>query len=120
MAAIILIRLNSLRFHRHRRESLTRHLLWVTILLFVMPFPKACAEDLQWPSFLGAGKSFVKESSLPITWGVKQNKAWEKELPGHGQSSPIIFGNHIFLTAVSGDMKDLNIRRQKPFLSIKF
>ncbi|MGI9447726.1 MAG: PQQ-binding-like beta-propeller repeat protein, partial [Pirellulales bacterium] len=73
-----------------------------------MPFPKACAEDLQWPSFLGVGKSFVKESSLPITWGVKQNKAWEKELPGHGQSSPIIFGSHIFLTAVSGDMKDLN------------
>ena len=108
MAAIILIRLNSLRFHRHRRESLTRHLIWVTILWFVMPFPKASAEDLQWPSFLGAGKSFVKESSLPITWGVKQNKAWEKELPGHGQSSPIIFGNHIFLTAVSGDMKDVN------------
>ena len=74
MAAIILIRLNSLRFHRHRRESLTRHLIWVTILWFVMPCPKASAEDLQWPSFLGAGKSFIKENSLPITWGVKQNK----------------------------------------------
>ena len=37
MAAIILIRLNSLRFHRHRRKSLTWHLIWVTILWFVMP-----------------------------------------------------------------------------------
>ena len=108
MAAIILILLNSLRFHRSKRVSLVWHFIWVTIFLGVTPWPKADADDLQWPSFLGVGKSVIKESSFQITWGLKQNKAWEKELPGHGQSSPIIFGNQIFLTAVSGDMKDLN------------
>lgn len=108
MAAIILIRLNSLRFHRTRRESIVWHLILGMIFWSIPPLSKTGAEELQWPSFLGAGKSSIEAGSLPITWGVKQNKAWEVDLPGHGQSSPVVFGKHIFVTAISGDMKDLN------------
>ena len=108
MVAIILTRLNSLRFHRTRRESIVWHLILGMIFWSIAPLSKTGAEELQWPSFLGAGKSSIEADSLPITWGVKQNKAWEVDLPGHGQSSPVVFGKHIFVTAISGDMKDLN------------
>ena len=108
MAAAIFIPLNSSRFHKPKRESFIQYLLWTAILCLFMSSREADAQHSQWPSFLGAGKSFIQEKSLPVTWGIQQNKAWEVQLPGHGQSSPVIFENHIFLTAVSGDMKDVN------------
>ncbi len=108
MAVTILILLNSSKFPRTRKASLMRRFILVVVFCSAMVLSKTYAEELQWPSFLGAGKSSIEEGSLPITWGVKQNKAWEVDLPGHGQSSPVIFGNHIFVTAISGNMKDSN------------
>ena len=78
------------------------------ILYFGIFIPRTHAESPQWPSFLGAGKSFIEPDSIPVKWGLNRNKAWEQQLPGHGQSSPVIYDNDIFVTAISGDMKNSN------------
>ena len=39
---------------------------------------------------------------LPLNWSESENIAWKKELPGGGSSSPIVFGDHIYLTTYSG------------------
>lgn len=59
-----------------------------------------------WPEFLGAGSSPVEAQSLPLRWSPTENIAWTAELPGYGQSSPIVWQDRIFLTSVEGPMKE--------------
>ena len=46
------------------------------ILYFGIFIPRTHAESPQWPSFLGAGKSFIEPDSIPVKWGLNRNKAW--------------------------------------------
>lgn len=50
----------------------------------------------QWRGPLGTGVSPVGDP--PIEWSEDKNVQWKIELPGRGHSTPIIFGNRIFLT----------------------
>ncbi|MBI1830168.1 MAG: PQQ-binding-like beta-propeller repeat protein, partial [Planctomycetes bacterium] len=52
-----------------------------------------------WPSWRGpAGSGHSRETGLPTRWDAKA-VVWRTALPGEGQSSPVVFGNRIFLTA---------------------
>ena len=54
-----------------------------------------------WPQFRGPGSLGVSdEKNLPVTWSPTQNVAWKTEIPGRGWSSPIVWGNQIFVTSV--------------------
>ena len=37
----------------------------------------------------------------PKTWGPKENIKWQRELPGDGNSSPIVCGGRVFVTTAS-------------------
>jgi outer membrane protein assembly factor BamB len=43
---------------------------------------------------------------MPLAWSPESGIAWQKELPGYGQSSPVIFNGRVFVTSVVGPMKD--------------
>jgi hypothetical protein len=62
-----------------------------------------------WPSFRGAQASGIAEGqNLPDTWNAKsgENILWRTPLPGLAHSSPVVWGNRIFVTsAVSSDPK---------------
>jgi outer membrane protein assembly factor BamB len=69
--------------------------------------PRARAESpTRWPSFLGQGASEVAADKLPLTWEVPQALKWNVGLPGHGQSSPVLWDEAVFLTSVEGPLKD--------------
>lgn len=57
----------------------------------------------QWPSWRGPdGTGVVREGKPPIEWSETKNVKWKTTLPGVGQSTPIIWGDKIFLqTAVA-------------------
>ncbi|MGE3310520.1 MAG: PQQ-binding-like beta-propeller repeat protein [Limisphaerales bacterium] len=60
--------------------------------------PTALAQE-NWPGFRGPGARGVGESAkLPIAWGTGTNIAWRTPIPGRGWSSPIVWGDRIFLT----------------------
>ena len=60
----------------------------------------ALAED-NWPQFRGPHSSGeVEASGLPETWSTTENVAWKTTIPGRGWSSPVVWGDHIFLTSV--------------------
>lgn len=50
----------------------------------------------QWRGPLSDGRSM--ETTIPVKWDA-QSIVWKCELPGSGQSSPVIAGDRIFLTA---------------------
>jgi outer membrane protein assembly factor BamB len=50
----------------------------------------------QWRGPEGTGLS--NETGLPIEWGAGKNIKWSAKIPGQGHSSPIVWGNKVFLT----------------------
>jgi outer membrane protein assembly factor BamB len=63
----------------------------------------------EWPQFRGlmAGVA-ADDPELPDTWSATENVAWTASIPGSGWSSPVIWGDHIFLTTV------VNTAQQEP------
>jgi outer membrane protein assembly factor BamB len=68
--------------------------------------PVAADSVPQWPAFLGVGASEVDPETIPIEWSPEKNIAWQAEIPGHGQSSPVIRGDQVFVTSVEGPNKE--------------
>jgi outer membrane protein assembly factor BamB len=68
--------------------------------------PRAPKPGVDWPQFRGISASGVAEGfSLPTTWDAKSgtNVIWKTPIPGLGLSSPVVWGDEIFLTtAISG------------------
>src|SRR6516162_6111493 len=55
-----------------------------------------------WTTWRGpSGQGHVDDTRVPLTWSDKENLLWSTDLPGKGNSTPIIWGNRIFLTAAS-------------------
>ncbi len=60
-----------------------------------------------WPTFLGPAPATVESSQLPLKWTPNDGVQWMAEVPGHGQSSPVVWGNKMFVTSVEGPQKDV-------------
>ncbi|MGB0598213.1 MAG: PQQ-binding-like beta-propeller repeat protein [Rubripirellula sp.] len=58
--------------------------------------------DENWPQFRGADSTGVIDdaSNLPATWSDSENVSWKTDIPGRGWSSPIVWGNRVFVTSV--------------------
>jgi outer membrane protein assembly factor BamB len=56
-----------------------------------------------WPCFRGPGRAGVAEGAAPPTrWSDGENVVWKTRLPGAGASSPVTYGDRIYLTCYSG------------------
>lgn len=77
------------------------------LILLVLFLSSATTNAQNWPSFRGPNASGVAEgTNPPITWDLEksQNVLWKTNLPGLSHSSPVVWGNQIFvITAVSSD-----------------
>lgn len=61
---------------------------------------QAVASD-NWPQFRGLNASGVStNANLPDKWSATENLTWKADLPGRSWSSPIVWGDRVFLTAV--------------------
>ena len=53
-----------------------------------------------WPQYRGSGGLGASaEKGLPVKWGADAGVRWKTRLPGPGHSSPIVWGDRLFLTA---------------------
>ena len=61
----------------------------------------AAAEDNNWPQFRGPGALGVSgNANLPDKWSTTENVLWKQVVAGRGWSSPVVWGNQIFVTTV--------------------
>jgi outer membrane protein assembly factor BamB len=68
-------------------------------LLLVSFAASITAHGGDWPQWRGAdGQGHAEGSGYPTTWNDTQNIAWQTDVPGRGWSSPIIMGNHVWMT----------------------
>ena len=75
--------------------------------------PRPVAAEGSWPSFRGDSAAGVAEGmNLPDTWdGVKgTNIRWRVAVPGLAHSSPIVWGNRIFVTTAISTKPDASFK----------
>jgi len=54
-----------------------------------------------WPNWRGPHNNGVSdEKNIPVEWSATKNVAWKAPLPGRAGSTPVIWGDHIFLTSM--------------------
>ena len=61
-----------------------------------------------WPCWRGPKADGVADGRrLPIRWSKTENVRWSVKLPGWGTSSPVVFGERVFVTSHLKDKKSL-------------
>jgi outer membrane protein assembly factor BamB len=60
-----------------------------------------------WPGWRGEGLGISPETNLPHQWSENEGVVWKTPIPGAGHSSPIVWGNRVFVT--TGLPEDPNV-----------
>lgn len=54
----------------------------------------------QWPQWRGPlGNGVSKETGIPAVWSKTENVLWRVPLPGAAGATPVVWGDHIFVTS---------------------
>ncbi len=80
---------------RHMRKKMKKIGLSLLAVTFIT---QISAQN--WPQWRGPdGRGISQETDLPLTWSPEKNVLWKASVPGTGHSSPVIWGDQIFLTS---------------------
>ncbi|MCX6227164.1 MAG: PQQ-binding-like beta-propeller repeat protein [Bacteroidia bacterium] len=66
----------------------------------------ASCSNNNWPQFRGPENKMVAvNTNLPDDWGMSKNIRWTYDLSGTGWSSPVVWGNKIFIASAFAEKK---------------
>lgn len=85
-----------------------------SLLVLLLMIGSAAAQDGgQWPQFRGADSrgTAVNNDRLPDEWSTTENVVWSQAIDGRGWSSPIVWGDRLFLTTVINDEENEPIKK---------
>ena len=78
----------------------TVSLLFVTLFVTASIVTANPKPEETWPGFRGHGMSGIAPGGVvPAKWSATENVRWKVSVPGQGWSSPIVWGDTVFLTA---------------------
>ncbi len=86
--------------------------LLLAALLPVRP-GNAVAPEIHWPTFRGPNASGIAEGfATPTRWNAPagENVKWKTPIPGLAHSSPVIWGNQLFITTAISGQTNPNLR----------
>lgn len=87
-----------------------RRLLLITLVLPFCPAALLAGETANWDRFRGPnGTATTDDKNIPLTFGAHENMIWKVALPGAGNSSPVVWGKHLFLQSASNDGKQRSL-----------
>ncbi|MCL5097112.1 MAG: hypothetical protein M1608_06215, partial [Candidatus Omnitrophica bacterium] len=68
----------------------------------------ADSSSLNWPQFRGPeGNGHAHAERLPLTWTETQNVVWKTPIHDLGWSSPVVWGNQVWVTTATEDGKQM-------------
>lgn len=80
-----------------------RKLIRVVFALCAVFFSASSAAG-NWPQWRGPELNGVSgERNLPLRWGAEENVAWRLPLPGLSASTPVVWGDRVFLNVPEGE-----------------
>ena len=84
------------------RRSLKGFFSFFLAAICLSSFQPLAAES--WPRFRGPnGSGIAADKDVPVRWESKEAIAWQTSIPGVGNSSPIVFGDKVFLQSAKAD-----------------
>ncbi|OFY64591.1 MAG: hypothetical protein A2Y71_17135 [Bacteroidetes bacterium RBG_13_42_15] len=70
------------------------------ILVLPLLLITACSKQQNWPQFRGPESNMLTTAkNLPEEWGNDKNVAWTYKMDGPGWSSPVVWGDKVFITS---------------------
>jgi outer membrane protein assembly factor BamB len=82
---------------RNRLGSIAALLATLTVIVSVSTATPTRAAD-NWPQWRGPlGTGAAPAASPPVEWSETKNVKWKAKIPGDGTSTPIIWGNQVFI-----------------------
>jgi PQQ-like domain len=94
---------------RRSRENAASHFAadMLAAALVMLSLTAVGATD-KWPQFRGPNAGVADDDpALPDTWSETDNVVWKTTIPGMGWSSPVVWGDHVFLTSAVSAGKEL-------------
>jgi outer membrane protein assembly factor BamB len=74
------------------------------LLVAFLLMGSASARADNWAQWRGpTGQGYSDDARVPLKWSDNENLLWKTKIPGTGNSSPIVWGDRVFLTAASPD-----------------
>ena len=73
-----------------------------TIVLCCL-MPQVSFAEVNWPCFRGPSCGIVEDEVLPVSWSTTENVKWKIDVVGRAWSSPVVWGDKIFLTTVASE-----------------
>ncbi len=96
---------------RHLRVSAVNTTVQFTIRLWIVlsSSTSAVADGPDnWPQFRGpTGQGIAQGATLPLSWSEREHIVWKSPLEGAGHSSPVIWGDQVWVTTASTDGQTL-------------
>jgi len=83
------------------------------------------AQQASWTHFRGSNLDGISsEQTVPVTWNDQSGIAWKTKVEGKGWSSPVVYGDQIWITSASEDGKQMyalcyNFNTGKELFNIK-
>lgn len=79
-----------------------------TALLLLSPRISHAGENTNWPDFRGPNADGHSDATgLPLTWSEEENIVWKTPIHDEGYSTPVVWGDQIWLTTATEDGKTL-------------
>ena len=86
-------------FDRKLRPTMPLLVVAMTAIMALLSLDVAGTTD-NWPGFRGPDAGVAADDpALPDTWSETENVVWKTPIPGMGWSSPVVWGDHVFLTS---------------------
>jgi hypothetical protein len=83
-----------------------RGLAWMAVWVVIAGGAAQAADN--WPGFRGPnGDGTSSATGMPVTWSEQEHVVWKTPIHGKGWSSPVIWGDQIWMTTAPEDGKQL-------------
>jgi len=78
--------------------------------LVVLTLWTPCLAETNWPQFRGpTGQGVSDATGLPAKWGENENVAWKTAVHGKAWSSPVVWGDQVWVTTATEDGRELGV-----------
>ena len=81
----------------------------IFLLLFIINQFNGQAQETNWTHFRGSNLDGISaDSQVPVMWNDSTNITWKTEIRGKGWSSPVVYGNQVWVTTATADGKAMS------------
>ncbi|XZE44773.1 PQQ-binding-like beta-propeller repeat protein [Pirellulaceae bacterium SH467] len=104
--------------HTKLRSKVRVSLLLSLACLTTAPFSsRSLGEERGWPNWRGPlGNGASLDATPPTSWSPEKNIAWKTPLDGMGSSTPIVWGNQVFILSAVKTDKTESLQTARPYV----